>query len=206
MSGFPNQEFGYELGVSACYAGIIGNKLVMAGGCNFAGKSAAEGGPKYFYKGIYTAEITEDSVLVWKQVGELPSPVAYGVSISRSGEMILVGGNNADGGLTSVFRLKLAEDGEAILDTLPSLPFALDNMSGAASGNTIYVAGGNRNGSPSTSMLSLNLDEPEARLERRSSISGCCTCTASLCRTRWYVVSVGRLLSFTEWGRSQCSY
>ena len=53
MSGFPNQEFGYELGVSACYAGIIGNKLVMAGGCNFAGKSAAEGGPKYFYKGIY---------------------------------------------------------------------------------------------------------------------------------------------------------
>ena len=32
---------------------------------------------------------------------------------------------------------------------------------GAASGNTIYVAGGNRNGSPSTSMLSLNLDEPE---------------------------------------------
>ena len=161
MSGFPNQEFGYELGVSACYAGIIGNKLVMAGGCNFAGKSAAEGGPKYFYKGIYTAEITEDSVLVWKQVGELPSPVAYGVSISRSGEMILIGGNNADGGLTSVFRLKLAEDGGAILDTLPSLPFALDNMSGAASGNTIYVAGGNRNGSPSTSMLSLDLNEPE---------------------------------------------
>ena len=76
MSGFPNQEFGYELGVSACYAGIIGNKLVMAGGCNFAGKSAAEGGAKYFYKGIYTAEITGDSVLVWKQVGELPSPVA----------------------------------------------------------------------------------------------------------------------------------
>ena len=115
MSGFPNQEFGYELGVSACYAGIIGNKLVMAGGCNFAGKSAAEGGSKYFYKGIYTAEITEDSVLVWKQVGELPSPVAYGVSISRSGEMILIGGNNADGGLTSVFRLKLAEDGGAIV-------------------------------------------------------------------------------------------
>ena len=103
MFGFPNQEFGYELGVSACYAGIIGNKLVMAGGCNFAGKSAAEGGSKYFYKGIYTAEITEDSVLVWKQVGELPSPVAYGVSISRSGEMILIGGNNADGGLTSFY-------------------------------------------------------------------------------------------------------
>ena len=75
--------------------------------------------------GLYTAEITEDSVLVWKQVGELPSPVAYGVSISRSGEMILIGGNNADGGLTSVFRLKLAEDGGAILDTLPSLPLSL---------------------------------------------------------------------------------
>lgn len=35
MSGFPSGEAGYELGVSACYAGFIGDYLVVAGGCNF---------------------------------------------------------------------------------------------------------------------------------------------------------------------------
>ena len=30
MSGFPSGEAGYELGVSACYAGFIGDYLVVA--------------------------------------------------------------------------------------------------------------------------------------------------------------------------------
>ena len=34
MSGFPSGEAGYELGVSACYAGFIGDYLIVAGGCN----------------------------------------------------------------------------------------------------------------------------------------------------------------------------
>ena len=35
ISGFPSGEAGYDLGVSACYAGFIGDYLIVAGGCNF---------------------------------------------------------------------------------------------------------------------------------------------------------------------------
>ena len=40
VEGFPSVESGYSLGVSACYAGRIGDYIIMAGGCNFpeAGK------------------------------------------------------------------------------------------------------------------------------------------------------------------------
>ena len=131
MSGFPNEESGFSLGVSACYAGIIGDRLIIAGGCNFPGKPVSEGGEKRFYQGIYSAKITSDTTLVWSQVGELPFPAAYGVSISHSGKLFIIGGNNSERSFSSVFSISLTDSGKAVLDTLPSLPVTLDNMAGA---------------------------------------------------------------------------
>lgn len=165
LYGFPDEEPGYEQGVSAAYAGIIGSRLVLAGGCNFPGTPAAEGGSKRYYKGIYTAALSDDSVLVWKRAGELPLAAAYGVSVSLpDGRMILMGGNNAEGGISSVFSLTLNDSGEAVLDTLPALPFALDNMAGAAINHTIYVV--------SSSLFSFNLDHPQAGWQEEVSIPG----------------------------------
>ena len=59
--GFPSAEPGIEKGVSACFAGTVGNTLLMAGGCNFPNRPAAEGGEKRFYQGIYAAQITDTS-------------------------------------------------------------------------------------------------------------------------------------------------
>ena len=42
MSGFPDGESGYDLGVSGCYAGKLGDFLIMAGGCNFPDKPLSE--------------------------------------------------------------------------------------------------------------------------------------------------------------------
>ena len=39
--GFPAGERGIEQGVSACFAGAIGHRLLMAGGCNFPEVPAA---------------------------------------------------------------------------------------------------------------------------------------------------------------------
>ena len=50
--GFPATEPGYSLGVSACYAGQIGDYIVMAGGCNFPTP-----GNKTYYAGIYAAPL-----------------------------------------------------------------------------------------------------------------------------------------------------
>ena len=62
----PDGENGYEQGVSAAYAGILNDKLILAGGCNFPDVRAAEGGKKRFYKGVYVADIKLDNIPEWK--------------------------------------------------------------------------------------------------------------------------------------------
>lgn len=161
MSGFPEGEPGFSLGVSACYAGITEGQLLIAGGCNFPDVPAAEGGKKKFYQGIYAADATVDSVLIWRKVGELPVAAAYGVSVSTPQGIICVGGTNVDGSLSSVYRLSLGEDKQIVrLDTFPSLPCPMDNMSGAVVGHTLFIAGGNRNGQPTNALLCLDLGNP----------------------------------------------
>ena len=41
-------------GVSAPFAGVVGEKIVVIGGCNFPGVPAAEGGQKLFYGNVYS--------------------------------------------------------------------------------------------------------------------------------------------------------
>ena len=80
-SGCPADEPGIEQGVSACFAGAVGDVLLMAGGCNFPEKPAAEGGQKRYYQGIYAAPITSADTLDWQCIGQLPAACAYGVSV-----------------------------------------------------------------------------------------------------------------------------
>ena len=71
MQGAPAEEAGIGQGVSACYAGVHNGMLMMAGGCNFPEVPASEGGKKRFYRGIYVADASADSVFVWEKAGEL---------------------------------------------------------------------------------------------------------------------------------------
>lgn len=159
MCNFPDKEPGYSLGVSACYAGVIDGQLLMAGGCNFPGEPAVNGGKKQYYKGIYAATLTSETALHWRKIGELPVAAAYGASISMPGELICAGGMNEQGSLTSVLRLSLSADKQSVhIDTLPSLPAPMDNLGGAKSGRYIVVAGGNMSGKPSNSLYSFLLD------------------------------------------------
>lgn len=156
MKGFPADERGIELGVSACYAGKVGDALLFAGGCNFAEKPVAEGGKKIYYRGIYAADWRTDSVLAWRKAGELPAPAAYGVTVSVGDALICVGGNNGDGPLSAVYRLTY-RNGTATIEPLPDLPYPLDNMAGTLLDGRLYIAGGNRTGKPSNTFLCLDL-------------------------------------------------
>lgn len=161
MSGFPEGEAGFNLGVSACYAGIIDEQLVMAGGCNFPEVPAAEGGTKRFYKGIYAARITPDSILNWQKIGELPVPAAYGVSVTTPQGIVCVGGTNTEGALNTVYRISMLDTLQSVwIETLPSLPCMLDNMGGALLENVLYITGGNADGKPANRLFCLNLAEP----------------------------------------------
>lgn len=136
VKGFPSDEAGIEKGVSACFAGTVDNMLLMAGGCNFPEKPAAEGGLKRYYQGIYAAEITRENQLKWTLVGKLPQPCAYGVSIPLPSGLLCIGGNNLNESFDSAFEIIL-KDGKATLKQYPSLPVKMDNFAGACDGNQV---------------------------------------------------------------------
>ena len=161
MSGFPDEEEGISKGVSACYAGMLDGQLLVAGGANFPDTPAAEGGKKRYYQGIYAAGMASDSTLVWRKVGELPAPAAYGVSVTTPQGVVCVGGMNADSTLNTAYRISFEGKQQAVqIENLPSLPCTLDNLGGTLVGNVLYVAGGNADGKPSNRVFCLDLGEP----------------------------------------------
>lgn len=147
---------GFEKGVSACFAGIIEDKLLIAGGCNFPDTPLIEGGKKRFYQDIFISSPTDTSGIQWKKVGKLPYPMAYGVSISLPQAVLCIGGSNERGALNSVLKISFNESVLQI-DTLPSLPYSLDNMAGTLHDSVVYIIGGNKQGIPSSSLYALDL-------------------------------------------------
>lgn len=157
MKGFPSNANGFEQGVSAPFVGNIGDKIILAGGCNFPDIPASEGGEKRFYSDIYLSEpASQDTALAWKKVGELPQPMAYGVSISLPSSLLCIGGNNTIGPNHKVIELHLVND-TVQLRYLPDLPQGIDNMSGCLLDSVIYIVGGNVNGMPSSQVYALDL-------------------------------------------------
>lgn len=141
MRGFPSAEDGISLGVSACFAGVIVDTLVMAGGCNFPTVPAAEGGKKRYYRGIYAAVIDGSNQLDWQLVGWLPEAAAYGVSVSTDEGLLCVGGCNETGSLRSTWLIKL-QDGKASVSMLPMLSHKMDNFTGAGHDEQVMVSDG----------------------------------------------------------------
>lgn len=173
MTGVPQGEPGVEQGVSACYAGVVDGLLLMAGGCNFPETPASEGGAKRFYKGIYLADASTDTLLTWSKVGELPAEAAYGFSASTSEGLVCVGGTNRQGAFANAWRILPDKEKRTVtIDTLPSLPCTLDNMSGAVIGRKLYVVGGNANGIPSNVLYCLRLDEQDYGWTRLADFPG----------------------------------
>lgn len=160
-------EPGYELGVSACYAGVVGRWLVVAGGCNFP-----EPGRKRYYSGIYTIPLdsipkpqTGDTAVVIPLSARtlaasrhplagigLEAALAYGASVSMGDSLVFLGGRNADSSVTMAVSLHLDDCGRPLLRRLPALPVPMDNFTAAADGRRIYVFGGNQSGRPSRAL------------------------------------------------------
>lgn len=153
VAGFPAAEPGYSLGVSACYAGQIGDYLVVAGGCNFpeAGK------PKKYYAGVYAARI-DRATLQWRLVGFLPEAAAYGATVACGDSLLFIGGNNTEHALAAVYSVRLNSAGTNVsINRLADLPATADNMAVALAGNDVFVVGGNQNGKPSNAVLRYKL-------------------------------------------------
>lgn len=129
-------------GVSAPFAGVINDWIIVAGGCNFPDIPAAEGGKKAYYSEIYAINMKEKSK-GWKLIGRLPNCVAYGATVSIGNNLYFIGGENMEGKLNSVYKVSMnSEACKVDLETLPSIPECITNLSGTAIGQDIYITGG----------------------------------------------------------------
>ncbi len=143
---------GSRHGLSGAFAGIAGGEVIVAGGCNFPAQPLATNSKKHCYSTIYAVREGR-----YQPVGKLPEPTAYGVTVTLPDGMILAGGN----GSKKVFRLTM-EEGRAVLEELPELPYALHDAGAAAIGAKIYVAGGYRDSkTPCNTLLVLDTDAAE---------------------------------------------
>lgn len=125
-------------GVAGAFAGVSGGALLVAGGANFPDKKPWEGGTKVWHDRVFVLESPSGA---WREAGKLPSPLGYGIAISHKSGLVCIGGSDARKHHAFVRILRWFES-RLEIQTLPDLPQACANMSGALVGETIYVAGG----------------------------------------------------------------
>ena len=143
LPDLPGTEKSPSSGVSAPFTGISGGQLLVAGGCNFPDKPAAEGGTKEYYSDIYALDITTRSPAGWRRIGKLPLPLAYGASVTTPEGLVWIGGNNNEEVSGQVFFVNWdGEKQQLHISELPSLPTPLDNLSATYADGHLYVAGG----------------------------------------------------------------
>lgn len=137
----PAQENGAaHPGVAGPMTGVIGDRLVIAGGANFPEKMPWEGGRKEYSRQAYVYRISDGVFrLVHRQV--LETAVSYAGSCTAGGALYVAGGENSRGPVSSVMRISWQGD-SLVTETLPSLPLALTNGSLVCASGKLYFTGG----------------------------------------------------------------
>jgi N-acetylneuraminate epimerase len=148
-------------GFAGSYGGSSGGALLVGGGANFPDKMPWEGGSKVWHDRLFALDPGQAS---WREVGRLPHPAGYGVSIQTPEGVLLIGGGDAGRNFRSVWRLRW--DGHAAsFETLPELPCPVAMMAGALVGRMVYIAGGQEKPDAteaSTAFFALDLDRLDA--------------------------------------------
>ena len=142
-----------QKGVSAAYAALIDDNLLVAGGCNFPDKLGFEGGKKVFYDEILHFNKTQNQ---WQTIGKLPEAAAYGVSVAIPDGYLWIGGQTATNSLANCYKVQYSKEKALTLNSFPALPEPLDNFSGASVGSKVFVAGGNASGKASNKVFYIN--------------------------------------------------
>ncbi|MBN1900492.1 sodium/solute symporter, partial [Candidatus Sumerlaeota bacterium] len=139
----PAQGQSIPHGLAGAFSGIHNNALIIAGGANFPDGAPWEGGKKAWHDDIYVLEKQGNGHYEWRAGFKLPTPLAYGASISTPSGLVCIGGCDALRCYPDVFIMKWDAISQTVsFENLPSLPSPCAFASAAKSENTIYVAGG----------------------------------------------------------------
>lgn len=136
FSSFPSLPD--PVGFAAAYAGTTDGVLIVAGGANFPGAPPWEGGAKVWHDRVYGRKARASE---WVDVGQLPGPRGYGVSLSTPEGLLCIGGSDSTRHHDAVFRLRWVDE-RLVTENLPPLPVPLANMAGAMVGGMAHVIGG----------------------------------------------------------------
>jgi SSS family solute:Na+ symporter len=150
-----------QLGVAGAFTGVHNGVLIVAGGANFPNGKPWEGGKKMYRDEIYVLQKTQDRYeWIVPKAPRLRVRAAYGASVSVADGIVCLGGELENGVSNQSFIMQWnAAKNEVIFKPLPDMPVALANSGATSIGNTIYVAGGENNGKPSSQFFALNLSD-----------------------------------------------
>ena len=126
------------LGVAAPFAGVTSGALLVAGGAHFPDKMPWDGGQKKWVDNVWFLAKPDGQ---WKDIGKLPRPLGYGISVTHGNGVICVGGSDAKQHYAECFKLTWANETLQTM-SLPKLPIALSAASGALLGEVLIVCCG----------------------------------------------------------------
>lgn len=145
-----------EAGLSGYFGGIQDNRLIIAGGSNFALDKPWDQGEKQIYDDIIIGIPSENGIKWQLSDTKLAGKLTDGASVSTPEGIVCSGGTGPDGISDKVFMLAFSQD-EIIIKSLPSLPFPLKSHAMTVINNTVYLAGGETPAGPSKKTMALNL-------------------------------------------------
>ncbi len=140
LPSLPAQEEGMA---SLGYAGMVGGGhdevIIAAGGANFPKGLPWKGGKKTYSDKIYILKGGQ-----WQLSDRrLPSPIAYGASVSIPEGVLIIGGENGNETIDKVYLLKYTPSiNDVEITEYPSLPEPLAYTVAVVEGDYIFVVGG----------------------------------------------------------------
>lgn len=146
LAPLPDRE-----GFASMFAGVVGGKLVAAGGASFPDKKPWEGGTKVWHDRVFVLDAPDKT---WKVAGKLPRPLAYGIAVSTSAGLLCIGGSDASSHFADCFEITIASERLSI-KKYPSLPKPCANMTGLRMGDRVYVLGGTQSPDSAEAMRTL---------------------------------------------------
>lgn len=123
------------------------NGIIMTGGANFpnakpGAKTPAERGAKAYYGDVSFLNLGRGCTTPRAEVvGQLPAPIGYAAFAAYGDSMIIAGGCNDSGHVSTVTCSRLA-DGKLVTELWPSLPVTMAYPAFAVVGSRLYVMGG----------------------------------------------------------------
>ncbi len=152
-------------GLGGPLVGVVGERLVVAGGANFPNGPPWQGGGKVWHSEVFLLDAADAE---WRQVGRLPARRAYGVAVPTSRGLLLAGGSDESRYHDECWLMTIGADGAPAFEPLPRLPRPSAFGAAAVDGDTVYVAAGSEESAALAIAASLwRLDLDAAPADRR---------------------------------------